>query len=205
MELSLDWHELAELIGVGTPGPLDKDGIPQQRYISVINNEAGERLLDRLRIVEDVSGVRATEGLSGDELWDLGETDAETISRRRREQARLRAHLLGRRVSANYDICGRGLPAALLVAAHIIPRAVSDNEHRKDFASIAMLSCSLGCDDLFERGYVVVDEAGVVRGGRAGETPSLASAIDQLTSRGCTAHNERTAADFAAHARLVLA
>jgi hypothetical protein len=203
--LSLDWHELRELIGVGSPGPLDKDGIPQQRYISVISDEEGRRLLDRLAIAVDVPGERPIERLSIEELWDLGETDAVTIGLRRREQARLRAYLLGRRAAAGCDICGRELPAALLVAAHIVPRAVSDNEHRKDFASIAMLACSLGCDDLFERGYLFVDDAGVVRGGRAAETSSLASAVDQLTSSVCTAHNERTAAAFAAHARLVLA
>ncbi len=203
--LSLHWHELSELIGVGSPGPLDKDGIPQQRYISVLSDEEGTRLLDRLAIAADVPEERAAERSSGVELWDRGETDAVTIARRRREQAHLRAYLLGQRAAASCDICGREFPAGLLVAAHIVPRAVTDDEHRKDFAAIAMLACSLGCDDLFERGYVVVDEAGVVRRGRTAETSSLVSVVDQLADGLCTAHSDRTAAEFAAHARLIMA
>jgi len=201
--LSLDWRELPDLIGVGSPGPLDKDGIPQQRYISVISDEAGKRLLDRLEIAVEAPAEQPGEQL--DEIWDLGETDAATIGRRRREQARLRAYLLGGRADSCCDICGREFPAALLVAAHIVPRAVSSDAHRKDFASIAMLACSLGCDDLFELGYIVVDEAGLVQAGRVADTPALASAVDQLANRVCAAHSERTAADFAGHARLILA
>jgi len=134
-------------------------------------------------------------------LWDLGETDALTIGRRRREQARLREYLLGRRATASCDVCGRELPAALLVAAHIVRRADLDEERRKDFGSIAMLACSLGCDDLFELGYIVVDEAGIVKAGRAADTPFLGSAVELLIDNVCTAHNGCTAADFAEHAR----
>lgn len=203
--LSLDWHELSDLIGVGSPGPLDKDGMPQQRYLSVISPEEGERLLNRVGLDVKMQSARPIETRSSGEVWALGETDAQTIGRRRREQGRLRAYLLGGRAVADCDICGRELPERLLVAAHIVPRAQLDDEHRKDFASIAMLACSLGCDDLFEFGYVIVDGAGLVRPGRVPETPALESAVDALSSRICTAHNHRTAADFAARATLILA
>lgn len=203
--LWLDWHELKDLISAGSPGPLNENGIPGERYLSIISDQEGERLLDRLGIDADAPRERLTERSRVAELWDHGETDAATISRRRLEQAQLREYLLGLRSAADCAICGRELPAALLVAAHIVRRADSDNEHRKDFAAIAMLACGLGCDDLFERGYVVVDSGGVVRAGRAAETPSLESAVGLLTDNVCSAHNERTAADFAAHARLIRA
>jgi hypothetical protein len=203
--LWVDSHELKDLIKVGSPGPLDVDNAPGQRYISVIAVDEGPRLLERLGITVDALATPPADLVPVDALWDLGETDALTIGRRRREQAQLREYLLGRRAAAGCDICGRELPAALLVAAHIVRRADSDEEHRKDFASIAMLACSLGCDDLFELGYIIVDEAGIVRAGRAADTPSLGSAVELLTERVCTAHNERTAADFAEHARLIRA
>lgn len=66
------------------------------------------------------------------------------------QQGRLRGYLLAGRDAANCDLCGRRLPASLQVAAHIVPRSVSDEDHRKDFAAIAMLACNLGCDELFE-------------------------------------------------------
>lgn len=202
--LSLEWQEVKALLAsIGSPGPFDKDGLPGQRYISVITEEEGPRLLERLGITVDALAAPSADLPPVDALWDLGETEAVTIGRRRREQARLREYLLGRRVTASCDICGRELPASLLVAAHIVRRADLDEEHRKDFASIAMLACSLGCDDLFELGYIVVDEAGIVKAGRAADTPSLGAAVEVLMDNVCTAHNEHTAADFAEHARLI--
>lgn len=204
-DLALDWHELPELIAVGAPGPMDRNGVPQEKYLSVITDDEGQRLLERLGVSVEAGSMNPPEPASVDEMWELGETDATTIGRRRREQGRLRAYLLDGRDLASCDICGREWPASLLVAAHIKPRAVSDEEHRKDFASIAMLACALGCDQLFELGYVSVDEYGVVKPGRDAETAALQSIFDRLAGRNCTAHNTRTADDFADRLKLVLA
>lgn len=202
--LTIERHDLPALITAGSPGPLDRDGIPQEKYISPLSDIEGQALLERAGIViapTAPGGVAA----SVDENWELGETDAATIGRRRREQGRLRGYLLGGRDMAACDICGRELPASLLVAAHIVPRSVSDEDHRKNFGAIAMLACSLGCDELFELGYVIVDGSGVVRPGRPAESDALQDVVDQLVNRTCSAHSKRTAADFAKHATLVLA
>ncbi|TFC50852.1 hypothetical protein E3O47_07540 [Cryobacterium sp. TMT2-17-1] len=204
-DLALDWHELPELLAVGAPGPMDRNGVPQEKYLSVITGEEGQRLLERLGISVELGSTNPRAPASVDAMWERGETDATTIGRRRREQGRLRAYLLDGRNSANCDICGHQLPASLLVAAHIKPRAVSDEEHRKDFASIAMLACALGCDELFELGYVIVDEYGVVKPGRNAETDALQSVVDRLVGGKCTAHNSKTADDFADRLKLVMA
>ena len=72
-------------------------------------------------------------------------------------------------------------------------------------AAIAMLACSLGCDELFELGYLVVDDEGIVRTGRATDSEALQTAVNQLVNGASTAHNTKTAVDFAKHARLVFA
>lgn len=204
-DLTLDWHELPELIGVGAPGPMDRNGVPQEKYLSVITDDGGQRLLERLGVSVQPDSMTPPKPSTGDGIWELGETDATTIGRRRREQGRLRAYLLDGRDSADCDICGRELPASLLIAAHIKPRAVSNEGHRKDFASIAMLACALGCDHLFELGYVVVDGGGVAKAGRDAETESLQSIVERLVGRKCTAHNAKTAKDFADRLMLVMA
>ena len=203
--LELGWHELPALIAVGSPGPMDKHGTPQEKYLSEIADDDGHRLLERLGVSIQPGDATGSGRELVDEIWEFGETDVAAIGRRRREQGRLRAYLLRGRDAAECDICGRELPASLLVAAHIVPRALSDETHRKDFAAIAMLACSLGCDELFELGYILVDQLGVVQLGRPADTAALRVAVEQLASARCTAHNERTASDFASHARLVLA
>ncbi len=203
--LTIEREELPTLLKAGSPGPLDRDGIPQEKYISELSDDEGQGLLSRAGVTLAPTLNPEVEPSPVDEIWDLGETDALVIGRRRREQGRLRAHLLGGRDSAVCDLCGHELPSSLLVAAHIMPRAASDEDHRKDFAAIAMLACSLGCDELFEQGYLVVDDDGRVRPGRSTDSTALQSVIDELADGLCTAHSTTTAADFARHRRLVRA
>lgn len=82
---------------------------------------------------------------------------------------------------------------------------MSSEGHRKDFASIAMLACALGCDQLFELGYVIVDEHGIAKTGREAESDALQSIVERLVGRRCTAHNTKTAGDFADRLILVTA
>ena len=69
--------------------------------------------------------------------------------------------------------------------------------------AVAMLVCSLGCDALFEQGYIVVGENGRMRRGRPAETKDLERAVDLLIGKVCTAHNDLTEANFKAHRTLV--
>ncbi|OHV48902.1 hypothetical protein [Pseudofrankia sp. BMG5.36] len=73
----------------------------------------------------------------------------------------------------------------LLVAAHIKKRAACNEEERKDFDNVAMLACLLGCDGLYERGYVAVGPGGqLLVAGEVNDAPSVADyARDRLRGR----------------------
>lgn len=60
-----------------------------------------------------------------------------------------------------------------------------------------MLACALGCDALYEWGYVVVDSTGTIIRGPAAATDDLEVAIAPLLGRQCSAHNEATEPWFA--------
>lgn len=127
-----------------------------------------------------------------------GPTDTPVVATQRAEQQWLRHQLLNRRQDAECQLCGRTLPARMLVAAHIVPRRELNDAERWDAGSIAMLACLLGCDALFEEGYVVVDADGVVHAAQPAEG-ALAEAVTHLVGRTSDAHNERTAPYFARH------
>lgn len=92
-----------------------------------------------------------------------GPTDSFVIAVARREQAELRRALgLGKDVrTGRCGLCGRTFPAGLLVAAHIKRRSECSEDERRD-PNVAMLACTLGCDALFEVGYVSVAGRGRV-------------------------------------------
>ncbi|MEV5085835.1 hypothetical protein AB0K74_46505, partial [Streptomyces sp. NPDC056159] len=77
-------------------------------------------------------------------------------------------------------LCGRSLPRAFLVAAHIKKRAACSEEERWDLNNIAMLACLLGCDSLFEHGFVAVEEGGQLTVSPvAASAPAVAKYIDE--------------------------
>jgi hypothetical protein len=63
-----------------------------------------------------------------------------------------------------------------------------------------MLVCLLGCDILFENGYIVVDSICMIRQGRRSHSAALAVAVQARAGRTCAAHNSHTTPDFAHHA-----
>lgn len=126
-------------------------------------------------------------------------TDADSLIRIRREQGHLRRHLLRGESEAACSICGRVLPSALLVAAHIVPRRLLDDAERLDFASAAMLACTLGCDTLFEFGYITVDADGLIAGQRSATTEALVSAVDAVLGLEVSGMTEARAASFERH------
>ncbi|MFJ4808189.1 hypothetical protein [Streptomyces longwoodensis] len=92
----------------------------------------------------------------------LGPTDAVAEVQRRAEQGRIKKALLPG-VEGECALCGRTLPRAFLVAAHIKKRAACSEEERWDIHNVAMLACLLGCDSLFEYGFVTVEEGGSIK------------------------------------------
>lgn len=65
-------------------------------------------------------------------------------------------HLFQGKETGYCCICHKEYPRHLLVAAHIKKRAVCTLEEKLDIENIALPMCRLGCDPLFEFGYLSV-------------------------------------------------
>ncbi|MBG6189942.1 hypothetical protein IWX64_000876 [Arthrobacter sp. CAN_A212] len=129
----------------------------------------------------------------------VGTTDLVGTTVRRAEQRFLRRSLLSR-FGNQCALCGKILPENLLVAAHIKRRSESSEEERLNFEGVAMLACSLGCDALFEDGYITVDEAGLVKPGVTANS-DLSQILNGLAGSRCLAFSESTKESFEFHRR----
>ncbi len=194
----------AGLTAESGPGPLNAAGKPLQRYISALTEEEGQALLHECGVTAPQSSAGSLRGLPGS-AWGADEPDQQTLTTIRLEQAYLRKNLLRGRLKAPCAICGDDLPARLLIAGYIKPRPNTSEEERRDYAASSMLTCALGCDALYEWGYIVVDAGGKIRAGQAAETGRIEEAVNRLVGRNCTAFSEQTAACFAENERLMLA
>ena len=88
------------------------------------------------------------------ELDTYGELDQKRMAVLRRDQRFLRRYLFRDDTVGICAICGEKFPVTLLVAAHIKPRAKCSDSDRRDNANNVVPMCVLGCDALFERGFV---------------------------------------------------
>jgi hypothetical protein len=132
-----------------------------------------------------------------------GELDSAIMRSQRVEQRYLRQYLFGSHPLATCALCGQELPVNLLVAAHIKKRSSCSRAEKLDVANIVMAACKLGCDDLFERGYIAVNGRGIVIATSLQVAPALATALEGLEGRACSAFTEASAPYFAAHANEV--
>ncbi|MFI9391386.1 hypothetical protein ACIG53_10945 [Streptomyces bauhiniae] len=109
----------------------------------------------------------------------------------RREQAKLRKALLRGASEKRCALCGRLLPVRLIRAAHIKRRSAASQSERRMLANV-MAACLIGCDELFEHGYVYVTEDGAIAVNKSSSaTPDLAAVAGSLEGR--------PVADFGTH------
>jgi hypothetical protein len=199
-DLKLHRGRVAELITWGSPGPLTVLGVPREAYLSPLSDVEAEALLQELNVRVP---NRSMPGRPHED-WPAGSgtTDAEAIAKIRVEQGELRAYLLDGRAGAACGICARFVPAELLVAGHIVPRAKLDDKQRRQYDAVAMLICLLGCDALFEHGYVVVNSNGRVAPGRSTADSTLSVEVATRAGTASPAWKQTTAAAFEAHGKI---
>jgi hypothetical protein len=96
-------------------------------------------------------------------LQEIKETDGQTNqTQSRKEQGILRGILFKGLPEAKCAICYRNFPTNIMVAAHIKPRSKCSTQERKN-PNVVMPVCKVGCDELFEKGYLIIDKSGVIQ------------------------------------------
>ncbi|MFI2607569.1 hypothetical protein [Kitasatospora sp. NPDC018619] len=191
----------------------NKQGAP----VPVADPEVMTRLVDSIEEQSDVpagapadvlpAGATQPAGWHGphsaqdqDRYLELGDNlDRPVVALARREQARLRREKFNGRSFVRCDLCGRELPRRLVRAAHVRKRSQSNLEQRSHLANV-MAACVLGCDALFEDGFVRVSSDGIIEvTERAAASADLLAAAKALAGRRCTAHTPESAGYFDWH------
>ncbi|MTE14153.1 hypothetical protein [Nocardia aurantiaca] len=131
------------------PGFTVIEGAPAENLADLVNLETD------LGYSEGLVSKRAPSSVTVPE----GATDGIRETTFRREQRALK-HRLRQLSAGRCALCGRAFPDQLLIAAHIKRRGQCTEDERKDLENIGMLACAVGCDSLFEHGYIGVDYGG---------------------------------------------
>jgi hypothetical protein len=187
--------------GVGTP--FDAAGKVKQGYLYGLSREVAVFIFKRLGLVSETGSEPFGKQVS-ELIGDFSDgTDRVSSGTSRREQGALRQRLLRQRLIAPCGICGRTLSEELLWAAHIKPRKDCSEVERLD-VNVAMLACVLGCDALYGKGMIYVDDMGIVRSsGNQVTGKDLLAFVEDLEGKPSGAFSESSKTYFDWHRKHV--
>ncbi|NNB08290.1 hypothetical protein HBN83_20525 [Pseudomonas fragi] len=161
--------ELEVLVRSGYAVRMSNPDIPNAPSLIITKN---------IHFTEDDAVLTPAELLPG--IIDQVDLDRDCISKARKEQAFLRAHLLRGSVIGKCVICHNIFPVDMLVAAHLKMRSACNKSERRDIDNVAALMCKTGCDDLYERGYISVEAGRVISTNSKTVTPRLSEMIANI-------------------------
>jgi hypothetical protein len=174
----------------------------RRQGFNVLSPELSQRIIEHFDLFSDAQVEQATmEELVAEierEFDPEGSLDRKSSGSVRVEQGFHRNRLLGRRAKGTCDICGHELPRQLLWAAHIKKRQHCTREERLD-PNVVMLACKLGCDALYEDGYITVKDGLVSAGRPLGDATALRERVEALSGRKCTAWSKESEPYFQWH------
>ncbi|TQJ33048.1 hypothetical protein [Arthrobacter sp. SLBN-122] len=176
----------------------DKNGDVNQGYLFSLPSEVGVWLSDRLDLIPDAVDDEEEQPEDQKATAYFDETNRRVVVNARREQSTLRDFLFKDKTFSTCSICGRQLPVQLLTTAHIKPRKHCDTVERND-PYVVMAACTLGCDALFEKHFIIVDANGAIQSGWREGTHDLTLAVEAVIGRACEAFSPRTSAYFESH------
>lgn|GEM_PF-1459737 len=185
-----------------TAWPFSRRGAVKQVYLTEIGGVLSTWLLTQAGLRADAAQLQAWPDDDDAVEHFTYRGDRQVVVNARGEQSALRRYLFGDALFATCALCGRDLPVAMLVTAHIKRRADTSRSERARRDTV-MPACLIGCDSLFELGYVVVAKGGLIERGprRAPMTEDLTLAVNALVGRTCGAWDEFTERYFAHHRR----
>ena len=117
------------------------------KQIGILNIKSSKDL-DRDHYQQSLNQLDQVDGLKSD-------------AKIRLEQNIFSKYLFNEKSKSKCAICSKVYPNSIMVAGHIKKRSLS-NELEKRNLNIIMPICKIGCDDLFERGYIYLDSKGYV-------------------------------------------
>ncbi|SDS89134.1 hypothetical protein SAMN04489743_1131 [Pseudarthrobacter equi] len=185
--------------------PFNIKGGVNQGYLFELPRAAGLWIMDVLSLVaepgDDLSDLAADNDEDEADAVIVVGADGTVVVKLRAEHNQLKKHLFGGKQDGECALCGKLLPKGLLVTSHIKKRAECSPVERVD-KRVVMAACALGCDAVFERGYIKVNPAGVIEvGPRQAATEHLSAFVADLVGKKVAAFGPHTAKYFAWHSK----
>ena len=179
-----------------------------QNYViqgfNVLDEEKSIAVLERFDLESSVYFPEISEDQYFDALDDEDSLDQTGSGTSRKEQGFLRKSLFGKNKYGQCCICARNFPVQFLVTAHIKKRARCTLAEKKDYRNIVAPMCKFGCDDLYEKRYIYVENGNIKLNSNSLWTEDLEAQITPLDGAKCLAYKPGNSVYFEWHRKKAL-
>ena len=154
LELGFNASEVTSILGYKS------NSIP--RKVTTISERKSFMLLEELKIEFPVSSELIESNTFQERLNNIsGDLSLDAVTKRRVEQHIFSEYLFAGKESVNCSICHKDYSSDLLVVGHIKKRSDCSDIEKKDL-NVVMPVCKFGCDDLYEKGYILINNNGLI-------------------------------------------
>ncbi|PSU70743.1 hypothetical protein C9J22_10245 [Photobacterium phosphoreum] len=144
----------------------------------MVNIDVGKPSLISSEAITITSHYHITDEL----LKAICDTDkySDSFDKQEIEQILRRSYTLNGEPTGKCIICGEEYPENMLIATFLKARSHCSHDEKCDFDNITALMCQIGCSDLFQKGYIYIDNENIYKNSKATTTPKLETIISIL-------------------------
>ncbi|MDB4130793.1 hypothetical protein N9600_01405 [Flavobacteriaceae bacterium] len=149
--------------------------------------------------LESSTYINAIDELEYSEVaMTIPETEQVFIAKRRLEQGFLRKRLFGNKTNSECSCCKKTYPISMLWCSHIKKRAKCNDEEKRDY-NVVLPMCRFGCDELFEKGFIGVDDDGLIIQTKSISNKNIQHYINNLVGNKCVGFSNKNLKYFKWH------
>ena len=131
-------------------------------------------------------------------IKDLPDTEQDYIAKRRKEQVFLRKELFGNKTNSECCFCSKTYPISMLWCSHIKKRAKCNDQEKRDY-NVVLPMCRFGCDELFEKGFIGVNDNGLIIQIKKISNNNVQNYINKLVGNKCDGFSNKNHKYFKWH------
>ena len=160
------------------------NSIANEYYYDKIKNRIGLDLVDSFALESDFKNAIV-------DISDMKETDIKIKGHRRLEQGYLRRHLFSRKKIDSCGICNTEYPVEFLSVANTKKCFKCAQDVKLDL-NVVIPMCKFGCDEIYERGYIFVEDRNVKIKKESIKLNQISSYCDSINEKHCKYYNNDT-------------
>lgn len=185
-EIHIDFLSFRNIIGYHTNKVQKFTRLDEFKSNLVIEALSLDDLSEKKSDIDEViSGIIDEENNAFDKFKNESSIEKVITISVRKEQDQLRKYLFKGKLTMKCSICGKTLPIEFLWCSHIKKRSFCSKDEKLDYKNIVTPMCKFGCDDLYERGFIAVNQDGKIEVLKHTKNDFIDTYLSELEGKEC--------------------